>query len=201
MDNNWKLEGQYFESCTCDLVCPCIFLKPPTQGYCKAMVGWKIEKGHMDDVDLSGLNVGLWLHAPGLLTDGGWRVTLYIDDQADDQQSEALQKIWGGKVGGHPAVIAGLFGEVQGVHSTKVDITYTDKEKTMKIGDHGEVKVNAVGGADADEPVMVHNNPLAVAPGFPITVHESEYIRYNHSEEFEGSETVGLASPFMYQPD
>ncbi len=200
MANNWKLEGQYFESCTCDLVCPCIFLKPPTQGFCKAIVGWQIEKGYMDDVDLSGLNVGLWLHAPGLLTDGGWQVTLYIDERADAKQAEALQKIWGGEVGGHPAVIAGLVGEMKGVHLTKVDITYTEKEKTMKIGDHGEVKVNALEGAEG-KPVLVENHPLAVAPGFPITVHESEYINYNHDEEFQVSETVGLASPFSYQPD
>ncbi len=200
MANNWKLEGQYFESCTCDLVCPCIFLKPPTQGFCKAMVGWQIEKGHMDDVDLSDLNVGLWLHAPGLLTDGGWQVALYIDERADAQQAEALQKIWGGEVGGHPAVIAGLVGEMKGVHLTKVDITYTDKEKTMKIGDHGEVKVNALEGAEGKS-VLVENHPLAVAPGFPVTVHESEYINYNHDEEFQVSETVGLASPFSYQPD
>ena len=200
MANNWKLEGQYFESCTCDLVCPCIFLKPPTQGYCKAMVGWQIEKGHMDDVDLSGLNVGLWLHAPGLLTDGGWKITLYIDDRANEQQKDALQKIWGGEVGGHPAVIASLVGEVNGVHSAKVDISYGEKEKTMKIADFGEIKVTALEGAEGKD-VMVENPPLAVAPGFPITVHQSENVNYNHTEEIQFSETVSLASPFAYQPD
>ena len=200
MANNWKLEGRYFESCTCDLVCPCIFLKPPTKTYCKAMVGWQIEKGHMDDVDLSGLNVGLWLHAPGLLTDGGWQITLYIDDRANEQQKEALQKIWGGEVGGHPAVIASLVGEVKGVHSAKVDINYTDKEKTMKIADFGEIKVTALEGAEGKD-VLVENPPLAVAPGFPITVHQSEYVKYNHTEQIEFAETVSLASPFAYQPD
>jgi len=164
------------------------------------MVGWQIEKGHMEDVDLAGLNVGLWLHAPGLLTDGGWEITLYIDERADEKQKEALQKIWGGEVGGHPAVIASLVGEVKGVHSAKIEISYTDKEKAMTIGDHGSIKVNALEGAEGKQ-VVVDNTPLAVAPGFPIVVHESEYINYDHSEKFEGSETVALASPFMYQPD
>ncbi len=198
MVNDWRLEGQYFESCNCDLVCPCIFLRPPTQGFCKAMVGWQIEKGYMDDVDLSGLNVGLWLYAPGLMTEGGWQVTLYIDERADAQQAEALQKIWGGTVGGHPAVIAGLVGEIKGVHSAKVDITYTDKQKTMKIGDYGEVKVNALEGAEGKH-VSVENHPLAIAPGFAATVHQSEYINYSHNEEFQCAETVGLASAFVYQ--
>ena len=154
----------------------------------------------MADVDLSGLNVGLWLYAPGLMTEGGWQVTLYIDERADAQRAEALQKIWGGAVGGHPAVIAGLVGEIKGVHSAKVDITYTAKEKTMKIGDHGEVKVNALEGAEG-RPVLVENHPLAVAPGFAATVHQSEHITYSHGEEFQVAETVGLASPFLYQPN
>ena len=200
MPNHWKLEGRYFESCTCDLVCPCIFLKPPTHTFCKAIVGWQIEKGYMDDLDLSGLNVGLWLYAPGLMTEGGWQVTLYIDDRADAKQKEALQKIWGGQVGGHPAVIAGLVGEIKGVHSAKVDITYTDKEKAMKISDYGEVKVNALEGAEG-KPVLVENHPLAIAPGFAATVHQSEYVNYNHDEQFQCAETVGLASPFVYQPN
>ena len=200
MANDWKLEGQYFESCNCDLVCPCIFLRPPTQGFCKAIVGWQIEKGYMDDVDLSGLNVGLWLYAPGLMTEGGWQVTLYIDERADAQQAEALQKIWGGAVGGHPAVIAGLVGEIKGVHSAKVDITYTDKEKIMKISDYGEVKVNALEGAEGKQ-VLVENHPLAIAPGFAATVHQSEYINSSHNEEFQCAETVGLASSFVYQPN
>lgn len=200
MPNDWKLEGKYFESCTCDLVCPCIFLRPPTKNFCKAMVGWQIEKGYMDDVNLSGLNVGLWLYAPGLMTEGGWQITLYIDERADEKQQQALQKIWGGQVGGHPAVLASLVGEIKGVHSAKIEISYADKEKTMKISDYGEVKVQAVEGAGG-EPVSVENHPLAIAPGFPVTVHQSEYINYDHGEKFQCTETVGLSSPFVYQPD
>ena len=78
MSDNWSLQGNYFESCTCDLVCPCIFLMPPTKGYCNALVGWRIDKGHLEDVKLDGVKVAVYLEAPGLLTDGGWVVCLYI---------------------------------------------------------------------------------------------------------------------------
>jgi len=49
---NWKVEGTYFESCNCENVCPCIFLKDPTAGFCEAIVGWNIENGHLEVVDL-----------------------------------------------------------------------------------------------------------------------------------------------------
>ncbi len=61
MSENWSVKGNYFESCNCDLVCPCIFLEEPTEGFCEAQVGWSIEEGHLDGVDLSGRKVGVCL--------------------------------------------------------------------------------------------------------------------------------------------
>ena len=199
MTDKWHLRGNYFESCTCDLVCPCIFLKSPTKGYCKAMVGWQITDGQMNDTDLSGLNVALYLNAPSDLTDGGWRVALYIDARSDDAQKDALTKIYSGEVGGHLAVVAGFFGEVMGIHTANIDIRYTDSEKQMDIEGVGQMKTKAVEGADGGQ-VTVSNNPLAVAPGYPIVVHETESLSYNHEEEHSHKGTVALASPFSYQP-
>lgn len=200
MSDNWKIKGDYFESCTCDLVCPCIFLKPPTKGFCEAFVGWNIKSGHFDDADLSNLNVAVWLHAPGLLTDGGWDLALYIDKNANDAQKAAIENIYGGKVGGHPAVIASLVSNVMGVHSAEISFSYGDKKKEMIVKDVGEVKMNAVQGADGGD-VLVINNPLAVSPGFPTVVHESENIEYHgYDKNWQHSGTVGLAAPFEYQP-
>ena len=113
MSDNWKITGQYFESCNCDLVCPCIFLEPPTEGFCEAQVGWTIDEGNLDGVDLSGRKVAAWLHAPckgetGNLTDGGWSLALYVDDGATDEQFNAICELWSGNHGGHLAVIASL---------------------------------------------------------------------------------------------
>ena len=197
---DWKLEGKYFESCTCDLVCPCIFLQPPTQGYCEAFVCWQIEKGHMDATDLSGLKVAAWLHAPGLLTDGGWKLALYIDKNANDNQADALKKLYGGEAGGHLAVIASLVGEVMGVHSANIEIDMGAKRKELRVEGVGSVKMDAVEGEDGGD-VLVSNHPLAVAPGFPIVVHKSEKLEYSdHGKQWEQSGTVGLAAQFSYQP-
>ena len=113
MSENWSVKGNYFESCNCDLVCPCIFLEPPTEGFCEAQVGWSIDEGHLDGVDLSGRKVGVWLHAPcegenKNLTDGGWSLALYVDDGATDEQFNAICELWSGNHGGHLAVIASL---------------------------------------------------------------------------------------------
>ena len=200
MSENWKIKGYYFESCTCDLVCPCIFLQPPTQETCEVMVGWQIDEGHMDGTDLSGLHVAAWIYAPGLMTEGNWKLALYIDENADDAQKEALTKIYSGAVGGHPAMIASLIGEVMGLHSAAISFSYKDKRKEMIIKGIGELKMDAIEGQEG-KLVTVSNHPLAISPGFPAIVHKSENLKYtDHGKQWQQSGTVGLSAPFQYQP-
>ena len=99
---SWSLEGNYAENCNCDIMCPCLFLQTPTEGFCEAMLVWDIKKGHLNDVKLDGLKVSIWLHAPGpQLTEGGFKIALYIDENASDEQATALEELYGGKHGGH----------------------------------------------------------------------------------------------------
>ena len=67
---NWKLEGDYFEACNCDTVCPCVFLGNPDQGECDVTIAWHIDKGHFDDTFLDGLNVVAVFHTPGNMFTG-----------------------------------------------------------------------------------------------------------------------------------
>ena len=91
-----SVEGTYIEACNCEVACPCIFLSPPTEGECKVVVGWHIDKGHHGDAVLDGLNAALIAYAPGNMKDGQWTVALYLDDRGDDQQKAALQGIFSG---------------------------------------------------------------------------------------------------------
>ena len=47
-ENNpdWRLEGDYFDGRNCKSICPCIFALYPTEGDCKGLAAWHIEKGH-----------------------------------------------------------------------------------------------------------------------------------------------------------
>ena len=92
---SWNLKGDYAESCNCDLMCPCIFLQAPTKGFCEAMLVWDIKEGHLGDVKLDGLKVSAWLHAPAVLTEGGFQLALYVDENASDAQHDAsLGRHW-----------------------------------------------------------------------------------------------------------
>ena len=107
-DHTMYLRGSYFESCTCETICPCLLLLDPTEGFCKAVLGWDIEKGHVGTVDVSGLKVAMWLNAPGNLLDGKFEMAVYIDDRASRSQFNALRDAYHGIHGGHLGVIASL---------------------------------------------------------------------------------------------
>ena len=46
------------------------------------------------------------------MTDGGWKVALYLDDRASAEQSEALGAVFSGGAGGYLAGLGPLIGEV-----------------------------------------------------------------------------------------
>src|SRR5258706_8324654 len=101
MPEKWKITGTYFEACTCDVACPCIFLSAPTNGDCTALAGWHIENGNFTNVNIDGLNVALALYSPGHMLEVKWRVALYIDETASEEQKTVLTQIFTGQAGGH----------------------------------------------------------------------------------------------------
>ena len=60
---SWKVAGQYYETCSCDFVCPCILTQlsaKPSKGSCSFAMGFKIDQGKFGDVALDGLGFPQW---------------------------------------------------------------------------------------------------------------------------------------------
>ncbi len=198
MAESWKLEGTYFEACNCDVACPCVLLRPPTQGECRALVAWHIDSGHLGGHKLDGLNVALGLHSPGTLTDGNWKVALYLDERASADQQQALTQIFGGQVGGHPAKLASYIGEVLGISTAPIEYVAQGKRRSLRLGQVGEMEIEAVGGPD-DPEATVQGHPFPVTPGYPIVVSQSKKLRYkDYGYDWTISDHSGYYSPFTY---
>ena len=120
---NWRMEGQYMETCNCDFICPCIgsnLTARPTEGDCKAAIAMKIDKGEKDGVKLDGLSFIVMMHSPGAMADGNITVGLIVDDRATDQQAEAIQAIATGAAGGPMAAVGPLVGRIAGVEKRPI---------------------------------------------------------------------------------
>jgi len=130
----WQLSGDYFENCSCSVVCPCLvspaapLTARPTEGFCDVPLMFHVETGRYGDVSLDGLNVAVMLHSPGVMAEGNWSVAAYVDERADDAQAEALAAIFSGAAGGPMSAFSPLISTNLGVR--KVPITFRIDGKT-----------------------------------------------------------------------
>lgn len=197
--SGWHLRGTYFESCNCDAACPCIFLSRPTEGECRALVGWHIEDGADGEVRLDGLNAALAVYCPGHMMEAKWQVAAYLDERADERQKQALLRIFGGHAGGVPGVLAGFIGEMKGVRSVPIDFRAEGKQRSLTIPGIATAEIEAISGQN-DEEVSVSGHPLAVAPGFPAVVARSRQFEVtDHGWTWSLTGRNGFFSPFAYE--
>ena len=127
----WRLVGDWFDVCSCDLACPCEFAQAPTNSVCEGVINYKIREGHYGDVRLDGLCVViLTFFEGGNLWAGEVTPTagIYRDERADEQQREALQMIFSGNAGGWPAAMREITGggDPQGVEYVPITIDVAD---------------------------------------------------------------------------
>src|SRR5689334_7756631 len=112
----WNLSGSYVETCSCELMCPCnlSFDMGATYDYCRVTLVFNIASGDVDGTDISGRCVAIIADTPKVMTEGNWRVGLFVDDGADDDQFGKLQQVFSGQLGGPMAGLAPLIGELLG---------------------------------------------------------------------------------------
>jgi hypothetical protein len=169
----WRLEGTYFESCSCDAVCPCswsAFTAPATQDRCRALLAYHVESGQVDEVDVSGLTFALFLDTPPVMSEGNWRVGVFLDDAASDSQAEQLGMVLSGQAGGPPAMLGPLIGEMLGVQKARITYSEDGRGHHVRIGDAIDLGVEDFVAIPDGPPVqlanVVHpsNTTLTVAP-------------------------------------
>src|SRR5258706_2312725 len=111
----WRLDGNYFESCSCDAVCPCTwsaFTAKATLDRCRALLAYHVDSGEINGVDVSDLTFALFLDTPPVMIEGNWRVGVYLDDTASDSQAEQLGAVQSGQLRGAPGLVRAPFGRM-----------------------------------------------------------------------------------------
>ena len=107
----WRLDGTYFENCSCEVGCPCTvadFSAPADYERCQFLMAFHVDSGKIDDVDVSGLTVGIFGDTPAMMVEGSWKVGLFMDAKASEQQGAKLASVFSGQMGGPMAGLAPL---------------------------------------------------------------------------------------------
>ena len=194
---SFHIDGDYFESCTCRVSCPCVFLAPATEDACDVHIAWHIRSGAMAGINLADLNVALAVHSPKQMTEGGWKVALYLDERADPAQAKALGAIFSGQAGGHLANVAPLIGTVTGVHSAPIRCEREGGRRTVHVGNVLDMDVEELKGMDGTNPAVI-SNALLAAVTQPLRQAKSGTLSYKGDWTVSAAGSNGFITEFEY---
>ena len=162
----YALEGKLLEVCTCNVLCPCWVGEDPDGGTCDGVLSWHVDRGSVNGTDVSGRTLTILTHIPGNILAGNWRVVVYIDDGASDEQQQALLDVWTGKLGGPVADLAQLVGDVLAVVRAPVTFQVEGAAGRLAIGRAIEAELEPFKGATG-EPTALHDTIFTTIPGSP----------------------------------
>ena len=94
---DWSIEGRYVEYCSCDMGCPCESMADPTQGFCTGAVGFQVDAGHCEDVNLDGMKVLATFFFPRAIHHGGGHMQPFLEDNLSEAQKESIFYILSGE--------------------------------------------------------------------------------------------------------
>jgi hypothetical protein len=155
----WNLDGTYFETCSCDVICPCTasMALGATHDRCRVTLVFHVVSGDVEGTDVSGLTVAAIADTPKVMTEGNWRLGVFIDDAASDEQAEKLGAVFGGQLGGPMEAIGPLVGENLGVERAPIEVREDGLRHSVKIGDAIDFEVEDVVpfGVESGEPARL----------------------------------------------
>jgi hypothetical protein len=187
--SHYWVEGRLLEVCTCKAICPCWVGEDPDGGTCDSSLAWRVDSGAVEGVDVSGLTLAISVHIPGNVLAGGWKAVVYVDDQASEQQRDALLTVFTGQLGGGIADFAALIGEVLAVESAPIAFEVVNGEGTFKIGDHVEARLRGFSGPTGI--TTLNDSVFSTIPGSAAFPGKSVF--YRRAEKSRGLSDLDIA--------
>jgi hypothetical protein len=185
----WDLSGTYVETCSCELMCPCnlSFSHGATYDFCRVTLVFNIRQGTVEDTDVSGRKVALIADTPKVMTDGNWRVGVFIEDASTDAQFDKLLQVFSGQLGGPMAGLAPLIGEMLGVQRAAIEVEDDGLRHRVRIDDVIDFEIEDIVpfGVETGEPVRFSG--MFHPAGSDLTMAEAKRSRINaFGIEYEG---------------
>ncbi len=207
---DWWAEGDLFEGCNCNVVCPCHadFRQNSTHETCDNVWGIHLDAGEYGIIDLGGdlggLNALVAAYCPGpSMFAGNWTVLVFIDDRATPEQYDALNAILSGNAGGPWERMAQFFAgnAPRSCQPAAITFSKSDRARTLEVSGEtvrlASLQVNAIRGASRDEPVTI-TNLYNVIHGPEHVVARSQVALDAAGMKWDSSGTHGLYSRFRW---
>jgi hypothetical protein len=201
----WQVSGQYYETCNCDFVCPCVpgqLAVKPTKGSCLFVMAFEIERGTYGGVSLDGLGFIIIGLTPEAMGKGNWSVGLVADERASVEQRDAITAIASGAAGGPMAALSGLIGKFLGVQSAPIHFTRSgaswsvSASKLVDMAAKGAMGINPA----ATEPLHLDHTGHPAADRFALA-HPSKSHVHAFGSDWDDVSGInnGQYAPFSWR--
>jgi hypothetical protein len=193
---SWNLTGSYVETCSCDLMCPCntSLDHGATYDFCRVTLVFDIREGQVDGTDIAGLKVAAIADTPKVMTEGNWRLGVFVDERASDEQFDKLLQVFTGQVGGPMQGLAPLVGEMLGVERARIEVATDGLRHSVRIGDAIDFEVEDIVpfGITTGQPVRFSGMFHPVASD--LTMAEAKRSRISaYGIEYEGRSALSTS--------
>jgi hypothetical protein len=196
---SWNLEGDFYENCSCDAICPCTWSnlarKATRDDYCRFALAFDVDNGEIDGVDVSGRSFVMVADTPPNMAEGNWRVGVIVDDGANEEQVGKFGQVLSGELGGPPAALAPFLGEFLGIQQAPITIERDGKSHRVMVGEFIDYSGEPVT-LESGEPITLTN--IVAHPAGP-TLGLAPVSRAQVSAfgiEYSGQDLSGFANPF-----
>lgn len=179
---SWQISGQYYETCSCDFVCPCLpgqMAVRPSKGSCTFAMAFQIERGTFGPLSLDGLGFIVLGFTPEAMGKGNWSVGVIVDERAGKEQQEAITGIASGAAGGPISALSGLVGKFLGVEVSPMKFDRRGVQWTVKAGGLVDMAAAAAMGMNpnATEPLYLDNTGHPAADRFALARATKSRVR------------------------
>jgi len=160
----WRVKGEWFDVCSCNVPCPCTFAQAPTGNHCEVLFAYRINEGHYGDTAMNGLKVVMLASLTGNVWEGAkLDACVFFDAAATDDQKEALEAIFTGKAGGWMKQFMPSVREIKGVEFAEISVEIDEKLEHWNVSVPGKVEASGVAltgpTADPSRRVQTFNSP------------------------------------------
>jgi hypothetical protein len=177
----WSVKGSYIETCSCELMCPCnlSFDHGATYDFCRVTLVFNVREGDVEGTDIAGRKVAVIADTPKVMTEGNWKLGVFVDDGASDEQFDKLVKVFGGQLGGPMGALAPLVGEILGAERASIKIDEDGLRHSVKVGDVIDFEIEDIVpfGVESGRPIRFDGMFHPV--GADLTMAEAKRSRIN----------------------
>jgi len=166
---------------------------------CQAVLIFHVDSGEIEGTGVGGLSVGILADSPRVMAEGNWRVGLFMDEAASQEQAEKLGAVFSGQLGGPMEVVAALVGEMMGMVTAPIEYEDDGRRHRARIGDFAEIEIE-----DFVPPQTPEGEAIKVTGAFhpansTLTIAQATASRFSaFGLDFSHVGKSGLSAPFSW---